>query len=362
MRPLERSVWFVSSAAADREQQRAGDDQHGRPHAPRDLAPVRRLAEPHGPPRRGEDRRRLAQRGDAATAAPRSAPPGCTGTRRASAIRRPRRARTCSRPPAKMPPPATNVTHSTRRRTSPATGSRRTTNGSISRVPTRSIARVGRDGHARREREQDRRVDAPAPPAAPPPAATRHGRWSHEEPGEQRRDPDRPGDAQPLAEDRDPDRDREQRRRPAGHRVDDRQVAAPIGGRRAGRSSRPRRRPTRPPSATPSIGSARPPARATTTRSRPGRSPTDAASIPTVAARSGSPAVLSRTFHATCRTAETATSAMIRGSTPGRYLSRSRRCRPHAPTQQAADREDDRDDDARPGRRRRPSAGRGACR
>ena len=88
------------------------------------------------------------------------------------------------------------------------------------------------------------------------------------------------------------------------------------------------------------------PARAAATPRRPtGTIPTDAASIPTVAARSGSPAVLSRTFQATCRTAETATRAMIQGSTPGRYLPRSRRCRPHAPIDQAADRQDDGDHD-----------------
>ncbi len=41
---------------------------------------------------------------------------------------------------------------------------------------------------------------------------------------------------------------------------------------------------------------------------------TVAASIPTVAVRSGSPAVLSRTFQATCRTADRATSPMTNGS------------------------------------------------
>ena len=73
--------------------------------------------------------------------------------------------------------------------------------------------------------------------------------------------------------------------------------------------------------------------------------PTDAASIPIVAARSGSPAVLSRTFQARCRTAETATSAMTQGSTPGRYLPMSRRVRPHAQSASAADDHDRRDDD-----------------
>ncbi len=60
--------------------------------------------------------------------------------------------------------------------------------------------------------------------------------------------------------------------------------------------------------------------------------PTDAASIPIVAARRGSPAVLSRTFQARCRTADTTTSAMTQGSTPGRYLPISRRVRPNAQT------------------------------
>ncbi len=60
--------------------------------------------------------------------------------------------------------------------------------------------------------------------------------------------------------------------------------------------------------------------------------PTDAASIPIVAARSGSPAVLSRTFQARCSTADTTTRAMTQGSTPGRYLPISRRVRPHVQT------------------------------
>ena len=42
--------------------------------------------------------------------------------------------------------------------------------------------------------------------------------------------PIQPGQAQPLPEDRDPDRHREERRRAAGDRVDDRQVTAPVGG------------------------------------------------------------------------------------------------------------------------------------
>src|SRR3954467_12181600 len=45
-----------------------------------------------------------------------------------------------------------------------------------------------------------------------------------------------------------------------------------------------------------------------------GMIPTDAATIPTVAARNGSPAVLRRTFHATWRTPLSATSAMTIGS------------------------------------------------
>ena len=63
-----------------------------------------------------------------------------------------------------------------------------------------------------------------------------------------------------------------------------------------------------------------------------GTIPTDAASIPIVAARSGSPAVLSRTFQARCRTAETATRPTMNGVTPRRYLPMSRRVRPNAQT------------------------------
>ena len=47
-----------------------------------------------------------------------------------------------------------------------------------------------------------------------------------------------------------------------------------------------------------------------------------------VAARSGSPAVLSRTFQATWRTAEMATRPMMNGLTSGRYPPRSRHVRP----------------------------------
>ena len=43
----------------------------------------------------------------------------------------------------------------------------------------------------------------------------------------------------------------------------------------------------------------------------------DAASSPSVAVRSGSPAVLSRTFQARCRTADTATRPTMNGVTPG---------------------------------------------
>src|SRR5436190_1136877 len=44
---------------------------------------------------------------------------------------------------------------------------------------------------------------------------------------------------------------------------------------------------------------------------------TDAASRPSVAVRRGSPAVLSRTFQARCRTADTATRPTMNGVTPG---------------------------------------------
>src|SRR3954454_493729 len=69
------------------------------------------------------------------------------------------------------------------------------------------------------------------------------------------------------------------------------------------------------PSAMPSTGNGVWP-RAHQTATPRGTIPSDAASIPIVAARSGSPAVLSLTFQARWRTAETATRPMIQGSTP----------------------------------------------
>ena len=83
------------------------------------------------------------------------------------------------------------------------------------------------------------------------------------------------------------------------------------------------------PSTTPSIGNGLAPSNhhaATPT----GTMTSEAASNPMVAVRRGSPAVLRRTFHARCRTAETATRPMTQGSTPGRYLPISRRVRPNA--------------------------------
>ena len=87
------------------------------------------------------------------------------------------------------------------------TGSRRTGPASMRRVPTPVDGAVGRDHHAGREREQDRRCPAPTgaapagaaggPPRAPATAAgaTRNPAIRHD-------DADRPGDAQPLAEER----------------------------------------------------------------------------------------------------------------------------------------------------------------
>ena len=175
-------------------------------------------------------------------------------------------------------------------------------------------------------------------------AMARHGRWSTRNPTSSSDDADRARDAQPLAEHDDPDEHRQQRRRPARQRVDDRQVAAPVGRRQQDEVGRlddpgrdPQRRSPRPAAAT------WPCAHQTAIPS--GTMPTDAASIPIVAARSGSPAVLSRTFQARCRTADTATSAMTQGSTPGRYLPISRRVRPNAQTATPADDHDRRDDD-----------------
>ena len=149
----------------------------------------------------------------------------------------------------------------------------------------------------------------------------------------------------------DPDGDRQQRRRPARDRIDDRQVAAPVRRRQEDEVRRlddTRRDPEHD-----ALDRQRDPA-----PEPPDREPErhdhrpDAASIPIVAARSGSPAVLSRTFQARWRTAETATRPMIQGSTPGRYLPMSRRVRPNAQTARppttmtAADDDPDRVEDA----------------
>ena len=79
--------------------QRPADDQHRRPDPARGLGTVARLSHPDGAPGRREDRRRLAQRGDRRTAAPRSVRRGCTGRRGVSASRRP--------PPVEPPPSRT---------------------------------------------------------------------------------------------------------------------------------------------------------------------------------------------------------------------------------------------------------------
>ena len=97
---------------ADGEQQRPADDQHRRPDPPRRPRPVGRLAQPDRAPRSGEDRRRLAQRRHADNGATLSA----TRMHRYAAERQPaadRRPPDLLRPAAKMPPPATNATHTT---------------------------------------------------------------------------------------------------------------------------------------------------------------------------------------------------------------------------------------------------------
>ena len=144
--------------------------------------------------------------------------------------------RTSSRPPAED---ATarhdrDPQHQRDRRTSP-TGSRRSGTGSISRVPTRSMRAVRRDRHAGREGEQDRPCRRPA--ALPGGRAPSRGErpatgagatgtrpaapTTPSEPASPRRSPNSPT----------PIDDRQQRRRPARDRVDDGEVATPVGGR-----------------------------------------------------------------------------------------------------------------------------------
>ena len=75
------------------------------------------------------------------------------------------------------------------------TGSRRTASGSMSRVPSRSIARVRRDRHPGREREARSPGRARADRAGRPPRLL-----EEQEPGQQRDHPDRPADPEPLPE------------------------------------------------------------------------------------------------------------------------------------------------------------------
>ncbi len=79
------------------------------------------------------------------------------------------------------------------------------------------------DGHAGRQGEPDGRVEPAVAPEHLPRAL------EQQEPDEQESDPDGPRHAQALAEQDDPDRDGQERRGASGDRVDDGQVAAPVG-------------------------------------------------------------------------------------------------------------------------------------
>ena len=59
--------------------------------------------------------------------------------------------------------------------------------------------------------------------------SSRHGRWTSSRPASRSPTPSHAAGDEPLPEDADADRDRQQRRGPAGQRVDDREVAAPEG-------------------------------------------------------------------------------------------------------------------------------------
>ena len=216
--------------------------------------------------------------------------------------------------------------------------------------------RVRRDRHAGRERERDRRIEEPWP------RSTRHGRWSSRNPASSAATPIDPATPEPLAQQADTDRDREQRRRPARDRVDDRQVAAPVGRRqqdevaglddaRTASAEGDAPRPAR--TGRPASHHAAMPA---------GTIPTDAASMPDrrrperVAGglEPDVPGDVQAGADQDQRDDEGVHAATLAAHVPPLQAPRA--------DEQPADREDRRDDDARRGRMCRPSAGRGACR
>ena len=147
----------------------------------------------------------------------------------------------------------------------------------------------------------------PTAGSQPPPSAdrrkNRHGRCSDSMPTSSRATPRKPAGPSRSPRTTMPMRDREERRRPTRDRVDDRQITATVsagkqhevGGLEDARHDAER--------GSPRAGSAAAPPESHNTAAT-GMMIAPAVDMPTAAARSGSPAVLSRTFQATCRTAD----------------------------------------------------------
>ena len=103
---------------------------------------------------------------------------------------------------------------------------------------------------ARPSRAGAPRAPDPPPPTRPCERDARHGRWSTRNPASSATTPIDPATPSRSPSTSDPDEHRQQRRGAARDRVDDRQVAAPIGGRQqdeVGRLDEPRREPERDP-------------------------------------------------------------------------------------------------------------------
>ena len=174
-------------SAAQRQEQRPADDQHGRADTPPHLCPLGGLAHLHGAPGRGKRPSPTRAAAQPLTAGPRSGRPGCTGRHPASASLRPppgerRQARRGTGRHRRAGPPRPSARRNRSPTGSPRTGRARSAASRAGRswCTWRSSLRwPARTGPGCRV--LSRRA---APPRAPrrASASARHGRCSHRKP------------------------------------------------------------------------------------------------------------------------------------------------------------------------------------
>ena len=278
-------------------------DQHGARDAEPDLPPPDRLLQPEHAPGGGQQHRGLAQRGDDRQRRPgqrrqhepvRDEREEARPRRRAARSSARRRGEPSAGHPRPEParrrggPPRTRATGSPRR-ARPAPAPRRP-------GPARSSVAIITPVRSANAMPARSRADAVR--------SRSHGRWTTSRPANRRATPSHAAGREPLAQHGHGHDDREQRRAPAGQRVHDRQVAPPVRGREEDEVGDLHARPTRSPMIQASGGTAGRSWASQATMTA-GISASDAATTPTVAVRSGSPAVLSRMFQAAWRTAAT---------------------------------------------------------